>query len=239
MNSRSILLGLAALLAAMCALPAVASAGEWSIHNATGTNPSFTVSATNPKITVNGEANWTCATVAGAGAYTSPTTGNIALTFHGCTESFSGSACTTPGQPAGTIIMGSHVFHNVHLEPTETNTNKIGMLITGGSGASDLATFECKPFGVTKTYTTTGNIIGEVTSPACGGAATTTSTVVFATKAGASEPTQQWEQVTTSGTVYDLVTDVTAFGNTTVHTAAWDSTTTFTYTNGNVTATCL
>jgi hypothetical protein len=149
----------------MFALPAVASAGEWSIHNAAGTNPEFTASGVNPKLTANGEPNIVCSTSAGKGEYTSPTTGNVTLTSHTCTESFAGTACTTPGQPSETITTGPHEFHNVHLKPKATNTNAIGILMTGGERANDVATFECKTFGIPTTITVTGNIIGEVTSP--------------------------------------------------------------------------
>jgi hypothetical protein len=236
MRNRLILLGLAAMVTAMFALPAVASAGEWSIHNAAGTNPEFTASSANPRLTANGQPNINCATSSATGAHTSPTTGNITLTVQGCTESFTGSSCTSPGQPAGTITTGPHVFHNVHLEPKATNTNAIGVLITG---EGSFAHFTCKPFGASTTITVTGNIIGEVTSPTCAGAPSTTSTVVFGTKAGEKEPTQKWEQVTTSGTIYDLVADVTVFGSTSENTAAEDATGTLTFTNGAVTATCV
>jgi len=247
MRNRLILLGLAAMVTAMFALPAVASAGEWSIHNAAGTNPQFTAAGVNPKLTANGQPNIECASTAGNGQYTSPTTGNITLVFHGCKESFTGSACTTAGQPAGTITTLSHQFHNIHLEtfanqpePTKAeDTKKIGILLTGNSnGQLDFATFTCKPFGVTTSITVTGNVIGEVTKPTCTSAASTEGIVDFETKPGPNEPTQKWEQITTDGTIYDLVAHVTTFGTTTV-TAAEDAVGTLTFTNGAVTATCL
>jgi hypothetical protein len=228
------------MVVAMLALPAVATAGEWGIHTSKVGLPLFTVGGKDPKLTAQGEPNIECGQVTGQGSYVLNTTGSVFLTFTGCTESFTWSPCTTSGQGAGSITTGWKEFHNIHLEPTNANTNAIGILITGGVGSQDVATFTCKPFGVTTTITITGNVIGELTGPTCGGTATKSGSINFETRSAVKEkePTQKWEQDTTIGTIVDLVEDVTAFGSTTEHTAALDASWTVTY-NDAATATCL
>jgi len=189
MKHKTILFALAAVSAAMFALPAGASAGGWHIDPA---GVAFTVAGGHTILTAPPNENVTCTSVSGTGSYDagSKTTGTIQLTFHGCKASF--FACTSAGQSSGTIKTTALTFHNIYYGPNKTTP---GVLITPNAG--HFATFTCAGF---LTAVVGGNgIIGEVTSPKCG-ATSKTSTLNFEATGG----TQKRMQITETGTKYDL-----------------------------------
>jgi len=129
-------------------------------------HPEFRATTVEPAIT--------CTSNTGTGKFTSGTTGEIALTFHGC---------STPS-----------VFHNTYV--TEGKTDP-GVLVT--PPASGLfVTIICSSFANIEVR---GNgIIGELTDPKCGSAAQKTATLSF-TATGSS---QDLKKVTATGTEFSL-----------------------------------
>ena len=199
MNKKMMLLALAAVSAVLFALPAVASAGTWHAETATGGSPgSFSgTSVETTELNATSGTNVKCTSVTTSGSFDagSTTTGTVTFTFHGCTGPF-GAHCTSAGQPTGTIVTTLLPFHLVHLEADKT---KPGILITPNAG--HFATFSC--LGISTVVSGNG-IAGELTSPACG-ASSTSATFKFQK---ASNGHQKWNQITTTGTVYDLSSSV-------------------------------
>lgn len=141
--------------------------GEFEVENALGTYPvQFSTTGGATKLT-SGNGNYiSCTSSAAKGKYTSATTGEVQLTFHGCTYlGLSTWTCTTPGQPTGTIVSATKSFHNVYLEPDKS---KRGLLITGPNPGeafkTPLMTFAC----LGGSYTVGGSLIGELVKPSCG-----------------------------------------------------------------------
>ncbi|HET9198345.1 MAG TPA: hypothetical protein VFN92_08845 [Solirubrobacterales bacterium] len=200
MSKKMTMLAIAVASAAMFALPAVASAGEWVAHNAAGKTFTITKVGANPILeSANGDVI-ECTGLTGTGSYTTTTTGTINLDFTGCKENTFGLSCGT----SGTIAVNNKTFHNVNIGNAGEGGTPIGVLITGGS---EFVHFNC---GGIVTVKVTGNVIGEVESPNCGVAGTTYN-LDFKPSA-ANTYTQKYEQVTTTGTTYDLVSDITIFG---------------------------
>jgi hypothetical protein len=100
----------------------------------------------------------------------------------------------------------------------------IGILITIGDVQITCA-------GGLLTKTLTGNVIGELETPNCGTAGTTYN-LNFA-PASAGSTTQRYEQVTTTGTLFDLVTDIGG----TPFTTSWEMTDQI-HLSGAITPTC-
>ena len=164
MSKKIMLLALA--VAALFALPSVASAQEAhvkGITNFTGHAPAGTLAA-------SGEPTIACTTTTVTGSFDSgsTTTGKITLDFTGCTAEFFGikANCNTSGAASGTIL-SSGAFHII------TVSNKPGILVTPAT-----TTIICAGFSNT---TVAGNIIGTITSPACGASSTTLVTAFSAT----------------------------------------------------------
>ncbi len=199
MNKKMMLLALAAVSAAMFALPAMASAGTWHFEKVgggipgtfTGTGPASELVATNG-VTLKG----TNLTV--HGEFETTTTGTITITFHGVTGLF-GVHCQTAGQPTGTIVTTKLTFHLINLEPSP-NPKKPGILITANHTTGNFAHFECG--GIKQTVAGNG-IVGELVKPACGGT-TTEPEFKFQKSTTLGIGHQTWTQVTTTGTFYDL-----------------------------------
>jgi hypothetical protein len=178
MNKRLMLLVAGALAAlAFTALPGAASAKETQLDCLTGLPCTFTVAGGVSTFSAVGGDTVSCTSVTGTGGVLNPvnnaaTTITVSLKFHGCIETFTGFkfACTTPGQPSGTIVPTANtVGHIVALPGTPTEN---GVLLTNNK-----ATFVCAG-GFAKT-TVTGNVIGE-NEEKCGAAASTTQKVNFA-----------------------------------------------------------
>ncbi len=200
MSKKIILLALSAISAAMFALPAVASAGEWSLDPASGSFPvAFNLASIgNTTLTTDGSSlKVTCTSAAGNGSQTSATTSsNVTLTFSGCTENLFGSKCTSTGQASGSIKTTDLIGHNVILEkgPPEVR----GILLTPNAG--HFASFSCGG-GLVAVVVNGNGIIGEMTAPTTCGAVQKTATVKYESPATG---TQKWTQVTTTGTKFAL-----------------------------------
>jgi hypothetical protein len=223
MKHKLMMLALAAVSAVFFALPAAASAApEWDIDSETGALPTFTSAGGTAKLTSSGFGAFLpveCTKNTGTGKYTTQTTSSVTLTFTGCTQA--GNTCTTSGQAAGTIKTTELVSHNIMVESTEQVAGGTpGLLITPNNG--HFATFVCG----SSTFTVGGNgIIGDISSPKCGGAFSKTATVVFETS---SSGIQRYMQYETNGSTYDLST-TTSLGT---FTSGEDATGTVTFNQG-------
>ena len=198
MNKKIMVLAIAAVSAAVLALPAIASAGVWDLEqeggHCTALKPcKFTVHGGTQQLTTAGSTVH-CTTVTGNGEYTDTTTGHLHLTFHGCTTEVFGAKvnCNNVSGQTNTITTKKLSIHNVLLEASPRTP---GVLIKPVEAS--FASFTC--FGVGVTVSGNG-VIGQVTSPACG-ATSKTATISFTSK---STGVQTWSQVTTTGTVYGL-----------------------------------
>jgi hypothetical protein len=234
MNNKLMLLVAGALAAlAFTALPGAASAKETALKCET-TPCTFNVaggvsefSATPSGDTVS------CTSVTGTGKALNldekdeTTTIEVALKFHGCkeTKTIFKFACTTPGQPSGTIVSNAMTGHIIELPSTPI---KNGVLLTDSKG-----TFTCAG-GFART-TVTGNVIG-VSEEECGAAPSATQRVVFeATGHGAQKDT------TYTGSTFNLIGvtnhNETPTSSSGYETAAQTGTGTLTW-NQNVQVTC-
>jgi hypothetical protein len=161
MSKKMMLLALAVVSAAAFALPAGASASELHLTNVTkfsGTFGAGTLTAAEEPVITCGEAanlNHVTGTVSTGG-----TTGNIELDFTACHTSVFGftAACHTEGSAANNTIKTNGVFHFI------TINEKPGVLVT-----PEPTVIVCAGISNTKVA---GNIIGTITSPACGVAST-------------------------------------------------------------------
>jgi hypothetical protein len=160
MSKKIMLLALA--VAALFALPSVASAQEAHISGVSN----FTGSGGAGSLQATGEPTISCTASTNTGKFDtgSTTTGTITLDFTGCTATFFGikANCNTSGGASGTIA-SSGTFHVI------TTNNKPGILVTPVA-----TTIICAGFSNT---TVEGKIIGTITSPACGVASKTITTV--------------------------------------------------------------
>jgi hypothetical protein len=197
MKSKFMLLALSVFALALAALPAIASAGEPEIDSKSlneGKTLSFTSKGEHAELRALNEPTITCTANEGVGKYNTKKTGEITLTFTGCkTPNFFNAECHSVGQSSGVIKTGTSVFHNTYLTDAKTTP---GVLVTPPSGGV-FATITCATFFTT---TVAGNgIIGHLESPKCG-ASSTTGTLNFS----ATETTQNFRQVTGTGTIYSL-----------------------------------
>jgi hypothetical protein len=183
MSKKIMLLALAVASVAMFALPAAASAQEIHLEGVT----SFSGTAGEGSLTAESEPVITCASGDVSGTVSAGgTTGNISLDFTGCHTTVFGitAKCHTNGSPLDNTILSSGVFHFITI-----SSGKPGILVT-----PVVTTIICA--GISNTITG-GNIIGTVTSPACG-----VKSASMTTKFVATGSTQ--EHSTYTGTTYNL-----------------------------------
>jgi hypothetical protein len=160
MGIKSFLSSAIALIAiALGVVPSVASAGEPILH-CEKTPCEFSVQSTgNSTLSSGTGATVLCTAITGSGSMdtVTGTTGKVTLTTHGCKEQDSGFqfACSSAGQPSGTIKTNTMVIHNISIESSTP-----GILLTGVSW-----TYTC--VGGFALETVTGSLIGHVES-ACG-----------------------------------------------------------------------
>jgi hypothetical protein len=200
MSKKLMLLAAGALSAlAFAALPTIASAGEYEVHcptvpcvgNITGTNAEHAIELENDageKV----DATAVDGTVTINAATTTTATAELEFTHVYETTSGFNFTCNSTGAPSGVIRTGAIPAHFVNLTHGGTNP---GVLLTNIN-----VTFSCAGGLVVKTVT--GNIIGTITTPNCNGASAT-NVVTFNKKAG-TPGTQEHEQVTNTGTFFDL-----------------------------------
>lgn len=222
MSKKLMLLAAGALTAlAFTALPGMASASEFKSTCSTGANCTATIAG--GKAVLENDAGGalgtvTCGASAGTATITHNTsTSHVELTFTDCTGPFS-SKCTSPGAAAATITTNTMVGHNINLEPGQTNT--VGILLTGAN-----VTFTCAGFFE---KTVTGNVIGELEegSTVCN---TPQASHKITFVPGAATGSQRWTQITTSGTMFDLISGTHANDGTT---SSQEGTGTITYNAG-------
>jgi hypothetical protein len=209
----------AGVLAALAfsALPSVAAAGEFTADCGSGATCTGTVESTG--ITTLGSANLAieCTSTTGTTSQTSgSSTGSSSLIFKGCRDEIFNGSCTNTGV-AGEIKNNTMVSHLIYLEKDKS---KKGVLLTNAN-----TTFECLGGFVKRTVT--GSIIGEIENPECG-IAKTHHTITFTQ---ASKGQQTWKQITTEGTVFDLIANNDAGGA--YETASQVGTAHINYTGGN------
>jgi hypothetical protein len=199
MSKKMMLLALA--VAALFALPSAASATEAHVKGITN----FTGASGTGTLTASGEPTITCGATAVTGSFDSgsSTTGKIHLHFTICTATFLGikAKCNTSGAEPETIT-ATGTFHTI------TINNKPGILVT-----PEPTTIICAGFSNIKVA---GNVIGTITSPACGA-----SSKFLTTKFEASGSTQSHLEYT--GVKYDLTAQT---GTNTPVTAGLSNTTT-------------
>jgi len=164
MSKKIMLLALAAVSAAMFALPSMAMAEDIPVHVVPTPTAASTITGGVSTLQAKGGLKVTCKAVNGKATWASSTTGKINLTFsNDCTENLFGTEC-------GSIATTELEFHLVTLPG-----NVPGILIT--SNAGHFATFICTG-GFVKVVVSGNGIIGRIISPACG-AESSTSTVKF------------------------------------------------------------
>ncbi|HVD40074.1 MAG TPA: hypothetical protein VNC16_03605 [Solirubrobacterales bacterium] len=233
MNKKLMLLALAAVSAAMFALPAAASAGTWSVSSIEKftTHSGATTLTLRPNSEGESVSEVTCTTSTGSGKYTTSTTGEeLTLTFTGCTvpSPFGTLNCNTSGQASGTIKTTDLKFDNIMIESTAQKPTVVGpphqpaglpgILITANN--NHFASFTCGGFIAIDVE---GNgIVGEI-ERGCGTSATTAGLNFASSSTGV----QKYTQITTTGTVYDLSAKDTFTGVT--RTASMDGTGTVTF----------
>ncbi len=204
MSKKLMLLAAGALAAlAFTVLPVAASAGEFE-HHCTSTGgvaeecTGMTIAVGVIEYSNDNHEAITCSSATGtATAAKTGTTGTAKLTFTGCKETvtFFQFSCSNTAT-AGKVETNTLTSHNIYLEPNTQAQTKPGLLLTGVN-----VTFTCAGFA---TKTLTGNIIGIITNPNCT-SAVTSMTVKFEKLGAATGTTQEWEQITTSGTFFDLI----------------------------------
>jgi hypothetical protein len=195
MSKKMMVLALAVASAALFALPAVASAQSWHLSQTT----TFSVTGGQGKLTATDGTSVTCSSTTGSGSFSTTTAGTVSLVFHGCTGF--GFACTTAGQPSGTITVANS-FNGIMV-----STNNPGVLLTPDSlsstetlGKKFITEFSCLGIS-TKVY---GNgVIGTIHSPvpACGATASTWG-LNFESSMSGHQKDQVW-----TGTSYDLISN--------------------------------
>jgi hypothetical protein len=188
MNKKIMLLVLAAVSAAVLALPAMASAlvplHTSKLQTGTVSGGAFTFSKT-------GGTTVTCETTTGTTTSTTTTTGTLVLLFHGCKSS--GISCNSTGQPAGTIETTVLTYHLLTL--TE---KKPGILLTPNESTGVIGHFTCSFLS----FTWEGNgLLGTITSPECGKSSTSSTWSFKATGLGV----QQHTTVEGTATKYQLI----------------------------------
>ena len=185
MNTKVMLLGLAAVSAAVLALPALASALIPLHLNPTpaGTQPIDGVGIA--RFSTTGGTTTTCSGFSGSAQFEAGgTTGTLTLTFGpDCTENILGTRCTSPGEAAGNTATTVLPFHLVTLP-----SGSPGILVTPNAETGVFIHKTCA--GGLITVTVEGNgLVGTITSPECGSSASQATLSFMATAHGVQKHT--------------------------------------------------
>lgn len=209
----------------LAAFPVIASAGEFTADCETGATCQGTIAGGAAAFSNTAGETISCTSVTGTASLTSGTsTGTVSLSAQGCKETVTifQFSCNSAGQAAGVITTGTLVGHGVYIDPEKELP---GILITNVN-----ITFECAGFAK---KTVTGNLLGADPTPECGVFKSTETESLGSTAHGQ----QQYKQVTTTGTVFDLISSNHSGGA--YLTSALTGTATITASAGNkVKATC-
>jgi hypothetical protein len=198
MSQKIMLLALAGVSAVLFALPTGASAGEWKMDCPNGAPTcEFTTSGKHAELRGVEEPTITCTEHEGKGTATNEgTTGTFQITFKGC-KALGFFNCNTNSAATGVIRVLSSAYHNIYLEDNKTT---LGVLVTPAT-----TTIICSGFSLN----VSGSIIGELWQ-GCSVESSEFNVSFF--DAIGNEKTQEWEQVTKTGSNYDLT--VTTEGGT-------------------------
>jgi len=152
MSKKMMLLALAVAAAALFALPAAASAQELHATNIAA----FSGTSGAGTLTAEGEPTMSCETGHISGTPSAGgTTGTVSFDFTNSRDSIFGAQCHTAGSALTNTIATKGTYHLVTLAGS-----KPGML-----GTAEKTTITCAGFF---TITVQGNVLGTITSPACG-----------------------------------------------------------------------
>ena len=186
----------ALVIAVFGVLPSVASAGTYLSTCEGFAKCEGTIAGVgNAELEESSGTKFICTTTGGTNSFASGTsTGLAQFKFTGCTETALGTKCNSTGAAAGEIATPVLTTDNVYLEPEKKVP---GILIT-----NNIVTISCAGGLVRKTVT--GSLLGEIESPECG-FQKTKSTIKFET--GAATGSQQWTEITTAGTVFDMTSN--------------------------------
>jgi len=224
MNKKLMLLAAGALAAvALAALPAMASAGEFSADCKSGANCSGKISGGEAEIENNKGERVKCTGTEGTANVSHGTsTGQVNLIFTNCREQVTifKFTCTNTAT-AGKIETGSLQTHLIYIEPQEKTP---GFLITSLN-----VTFNCAGWAK---MTVTGSLIGHIENPNCG-SFKPSHQVEFA-RNGIGE--QTYWTITTTGAGYYPISNKD-IGDTYLESSI-TATGTFTWTNDEVKLTC-
>jgi len=202
MSKKMMLFALAAISAALFALPAVASAGTPTLDpGGTEFHGTFGLSTLGaegePTITCEGENHVTGVfnTLAAGNA----TGGTISLDYTNCHIVVLGFtiACKTSGAPVNNTI----ALNNVPFDLTYATDDKTKPAILVTNVASEVLCGSTTPINVT------GSVMGTITAPACGGTSNT-ATIKFK----ATSNVQEHMKITNTGTAFDLKAETKGSG---------------------------
>jgi hypothetical protein len=190
---------------ALTLFPSMASAGEFVGHcsSGPGTTCTATFAAGTSTLEDDSGSRLECTSTTGSVTGTSGTsTGTASLTAHGCKDEATGFTCTSVGEPVGTLHTGSGlVSHLVYIDATPSTL--VGILATNLN-----ITITCAGGLIKKTVT--GSVIAVIQNPECG---KPRASFKGEFSAGVTTGSQRYTQVTTTGTVFNLI-----FGNETADT---------------------
>ena len=185
MSKKLMLLSLAAVSAAVLALPAAASAQTWHLNEA----GAFTITGGTGNLSTTSGTTIHCGSVTGSGNYETTTTGTMTLVF-GPTCALGTTHCESPGAATGVIETTALPFHNVMV-----TTNTPGVLVTPNATGA-FAHFNCGFLS----FTVSGNgVLGDVEKE-CGSKSVEAGVEFKATGHGVQEHTLY------TGTTYRLTT---------------------------------
>jgi hypothetical protein len=214
---KNVLSAIAAAIVVGLGLPVAASATQWHLSSS---NAAFTVHGGQKVLKTTSGTTFECTTTTGTGQFTSTTGGNMNLTYHGCKNVGLGIACTSAGQPSGTIVTSGLRFDGIMIAAGQP-----GLLVTPPAtgeevtpGKRSFATYSC--FGVAVKIFGAG-FIGTITTPKCGEAKTTAGLTFGSTGTPGHQKHTTW-----TGSTYDLETQTGGGAHTT---ASLDAVTTLTF----------
>jgi len=203
MKNKTMLLALGLLALVFAAMPAAASAGNWELDSKS-LPVTFSTSGGASELRASGEPTIKCTSNHGSGQYNSTTTGEVSLTFEGCTGElgFFHPSCNSSGQSTGVIKTNTSAFDTVYLTDAKTTP---GILVTPPTGGV-YATIICAGFSNIEVK---GNgVIGDLEAPKCG-ESSKTGTLNFT----ATGSVQTYKQNTATGTVFNLTSTTEGGGS--------------------------
>jgi hypothetical protein len=201
--NKKLMLPAAGVLAALvfAALPAVASAGEFTADCETNASCAGSLAGVNAQLRNDAGEGISCPTVDGKATVTNGSpTGFLELTFTNCVETITGFKfkCTNTAT-SGKIETGPMVTHLIYLEETKT-TPGFKVTLPGHGTEAGGVTFNCAGFAK---KLVTGAVVGDISNPECDTFQASHTAVFGESSAGV----QRWMQATTTGSNTDLISN--------------------------------